>query len=55
MEVIGAGFRWTGTQPLPREAPPLLGAHTEEVLRTLVGLDEAGVKALMTEAQGAEC
>lgn len=51
VEVIGAGFRWTGALPLPRQAPPMLGAHTEDVLRTLAGLDEAGVEALTAEAE----
>lgn len=50
VEVIGAGFRWSGVQPLPHEAPPLLGADTEDVLRTLAGLDDAGLAALAAEA-----
>lgn len=50
VEVIGAGFRWSGTQPLPQQSPPLLGADTEDVLRTLAGLDDAALAALAAEA-----
>ena len=29
-----------------KDAPPLLGQHTDEILKGLVGLDEAGIHLL---------
>jgi crotonobetainyl-CoA:carnitine CoA-transferase CaiB-like acyl-CoA transferase len=43
VRVVGAPLRLDGVRPRVRRAPPLLGEHTDEVLRAL-GLDERTVQ-----------
>ena len=45
VRVVGSPLRLDGRRPRPRRAPPLLGEHTEEILRGL-GLDDALVAAV---------
>lgn len=47
--VIGPPFHLSETPSGPRSAPPLLGEHTEPVLRELLGLDDAAITALRAE------
>ena len=44
---IGFAVKLTGTPQQVRRHPPLLGQHTDEVLRE-IGLDEAAVESLTT-------
>ncbi|MER3420886.1 MAG: formyl-CoA transferase [Chloroflexota bacterium] len=49
IQVIGPPFRFSETQAEVRSAPPLLGQHTEQVLRELLGMDDAAIAALRAE------
>jgi formyl-CoA transferase len=44
--LVGSPIRMSATPPAYDRAPPLLGAHTDEVLRELVGLDAATIESL---------
>ncbi|HWH30563.1 MAG TPA: CoA transferase [Mycobacteriales bacterium] len=46
VRVVGSPMRFDGTRPRARRAPPLLGEHTDEVLRQL-GLDDAQVQEVV--------
>ncbi len=46
VSVPGSALKMSATPPEYRSAPPLLGQHTEEVLRERLGLDAAEVAAL---------
>jgi crotonobetainyl-CoA:carnitine CoA-transferase CaiB-like acyl-CoA transferase len=39
-------IRFTDLQPPQPKAPPTIGQHTDEILRDVLGLDEAGIAAL---------
>jgi len=43
VRVVGSPLRLDGARPRVRRAPPLLGQHTDEVLRAL-GLDDDHVQ-----------
>jgi crotonobetainyl-CoA:carnitine CoA-transferase CaiB-like acyl-CoA transferase len=45
-KIIGSPFRLSKTPVVYRNPPPLLGEHTEEVLRELLGLDDAALAKL---------
>ena len=49
IRVVGPPFRFTETPAAPRSAPPLLGEHTEDVLRDVLGLDADTVAELRAE------
>jgi formyl-CoA transferase len=49
INVIGPPFRFSETPAEVRSAPPLLGQHTEQVLRELLGMDDAQIAALRAE------
>lgn len=42
-------FRLSGMDPTPQRAAPLLGQHTDEVLRDILGLADAEVQSLRSE------
>jgi formyl-CoA transferase len=44
--LIGMPIRMSGSSPSYERPPPLLGEHTDEVLRELAGLDAAGIAEL---------
>jgi succinate--hydroxymethylglutarate CoA-transferase len=46
LRLIGTPFKFGGTPTSVRRAPPLLGQHTEEVLRDELGLDGARIAEL---------
>ena len=43
---VGSGILLDGKPNQPRQAPPRLGEHTTEILRSLLGYDEAAMEAL---------
>ncbi|MBU6489144.1 MAG: CoA transferase, partial [Burkholderiales bacterium] len=43
-------IRMSATPPQVRSAPPLLGEHTDEVLRDVLGYDPAAIAALRGKA-----
>jgi formyl-CoA transferase len=49
VKVVGPPFRLSETPAAPRSAPPLLGQHTDEVLRDVLGLDPDAIAALRDE------
>jgi crotonobetainyl-CoA:carnitine CoA-transferase CaiB-like acyl-CoA transferase len=44
--LIGNPLKMSATPPQYRQAPPVLGEHTDEVLAEVLGLDEAEISAL---------
>ncbi|MCZ6646618.1 MAG: CoA transferase, partial [SAR324 cluster bacterium] len=46
LRMIGTPYRFSDTPPAEPVAPPLLGEHTEEVLRGLLGMDSAELARL---------
>jgi len=49
IKMLGIPFRFSDTPASIRRAPPLLGQHTEAVLRDELGLSDARINALRTE------
>ncbi len=48
-QIPGTGFRLDRSPAVVRRPPPLIGQHTEEILRDLLGLDEEEVTTLIIE------
>jgi crotonobetainyl-CoA:carnitine CoA-transferase CaiB-like acyl-CoA transferase len=46
LRMLGIPFKFSDTPAAVRCAPPLLGEHTDEILRQDLGLDAAAVAAL---------
>ncbi|KAJ8117398.1 hypothetical protein OPT61_g1390 [Boeremia exigua] len=46
MELINSPVKYSRSQPSIRSAPPLLGQHTEEILREELGLDNVAISEL---------
>ena len=49
LNIVGVPMKFSETPASVRTAAPLLGEHTEEVLRTLLGLAESEIRALREE------
>jgi succinate---hydroxymethylglutarate CoA-transferase len=49
LKLVGAPYKLSGTPAAVRRPPPLLGEHTEAILRHDLGLDDAAIAALRTE------
>ncbi len=47
---VGLGIRIDGESSRPRRKPPLLGEHSEELLREILGYDEAKIRELRQQA-----
>lgn len=50
VRLIGSPIRMSGTPVTYRQPPPLLGEHTAEVLRELLGMSEEDVRAYLAPA-----
>jgi crotonobetainyl-CoA:carnitine CoA-transferase CaiB-like acyl-CoA transferase len=46
LKLIGTPFKFSGTPTSVRRAPPTLGQHTDEILRSELGMDAAAIAAL---------
>ena len=46
LKLIGTPFKFGGTPTSVRRAPPTLGQHTDEILRSELGMDAAAIAAL---------
>ena len=49
LNIVGVPMKFSETPASVRTAAPLLGEHTEEVLRTLLGLSDSEIQALREE------
>ena len=48
--LVGGPFKLSETPVAYRLPPPLLGEHTDEVLKDLIGLDQTTIDALRSDA-----
>lgn len=46
VRVVGPPFQFSQTQPVMNHAPPLLGQHTDELLREILGLRAKEISVL---------
>ena len=46
LKMLGIPFKFSDTRPSVRRAPPTLGQHTDEILKTEIGLDAAAIAQL---------
>ena len=49
MKLVNTPVKYSYSEPSIRTPPPLLGQHTGEVLREIVGMDESDIKDLRAE------
>jgi len=49
LEVPGVPYKLDRTPATGRTAPPLLGEHTEEILQSELGMDDAEIRSLRDE------
>ena len=49
MKLVNTPVKYSYSEPSIRTAPPLLGQHTDEVLREVLGMDDAEIQSLRTE------
>ena len=49
MKLVNTPVKFSYSEPSIRTPPPLLGQHTGEVLREIVGMDESEIKDLRAE------
>ena len=49
MKLVNTPVKYSYSKPSIRTPPPLLGQHTDEILRDIVGLDEDAIKSLKAE------
>lgn len=49
MKLVNTPVKYSYSEPSIRTPPPLLGQHTDEILRDIVGMDEGEIKDLKAE------
>ena len=49
MKLVNTPVKYSYSKPSIRTPPPLLGQHTDEVLRDIVGMDGNTIKSLKIE------
>lgn len=49
MKLVNTPVKYSYSKPSIRTPPPLLGQHTDEVLRDIVGMDDSTIKSLKAE------
>jgi crotonobetainyl-CoA:carnitine CoA-transferase CaiB-like acyl-CoA transferase len=50
VRLVGSPMKFSATPVEYRQAPPLLGEHTEEVLRDVLGMPPEEIRALVGRA-----
>ena len=49
MKLVNTPVKYSYSEPSIRTPPPLLGQHTDEILRDIVKMDESEIKDLKAE------
>lgn len=49
MKLVNTPVKFSHSDPSIRTPPPLLGQHTDEVLREVIGMSESDIKKLKDE------
>lgn len=49
MKLVNTPVKYSYSKPSIRTPPPLLGQHTDEVLRDIVGMDDNTIQSLKIE------
>lgn len=49
MKLVNTPVKYSYSKPSIRTPPPLLGQHTDEILRDIVGMDDGAIKSLKAE------
>ena len=49
MKLVNTPVKYSYSEPSIRTPPPLLGQHTDEILRDVLGIDDAEIQSLRAE------
>ena len=49
MKLVNTPVKYSYSEPSIRTPPPLLGQHTDEILREIVGMDDGDIKSLKAD------
>ena len=49
MKLVNTPVKYSYSKPSIRTPPPLLGQHTDEILRDIVGMDDGAITSLKVE------
>ena len=49
MKLVNTPVKYSYSEPSIRTPPPLLGQHTDEILRDIVGMDDGAIQSLKAE------
>ena len=49
IKLVNTPIKYSYSEPSIRTPPPLLGQHTDEILRDIVGMDDGDIKSLKVE------
>ena len=49
MKLVNTPIKYSYSEPSIRTPPPLLGQHTDEILREIVGMDDGDIESLKME------